>query len=104
MARNNASLAHPNELLLGEAEARLVINGARSPLTYIDDKSGWLMGLGDEPHVGADYSSSETPSPVPREVTHVVKARASWLGSLVDSLINSTATSRAARATFSVTS
>lgn len=36
--RNKASLAHPNEMLLGEVEARLVINVARSLLLYIDGK------------------------------------------------------------------
>ena len=36
--RNNASLAHPNDLLLGPTEARLVINVARSLLMYIDGK------------------------------------------------------------------
>ncbi len=38
--RNNASLAHPNDLLLGPTEARLVINVARSLLMYIDGKVG----------------------------------------------------------------
>jgi hypothetical protein len=36
--RNNASVAHPNENLLEEAEAKLVINAARTILHYIDAK------------------------------------------------------------------
>lgn len=36
--RNNASVAHPNEHLLGPAEAQLVINVGRSLLGYIDSK------------------------------------------------------------------
>lgn len=36
--RNRASLAHPNPDLLGQDEARLVINMARSLLRYFDDK------------------------------------------------------------------
>lgn len=38
--RNNASLAHPNEALLDEHEALLVINTARSLLLYLDRKLG----------------------------------------------------------------
>ena len=34
--RNQASVAHPNETLLGEAEARLVINVGRTLLNYLD--------------------------------------------------------------------
>jgi len=34
--RNKASLAHPNAELLGEAEAVLMLNVARSLLTYLD--------------------------------------------------------------------
>ena len=36
--RNRASVAHPNEFLLEEAEARLVLNGATTILGYIDSK------------------------------------------------------------------
>ncbi len=36
--RNRASVAHPNEELLGDEEARLVINVGRSLLTYLDAK------------------------------------------------------------------
>jgi hypothetical protein len=36
--RNQASVAHPNEMLLDEPEALLVINVVRSLLTYIDAK------------------------------------------------------------------
>lgn len=36
--RNKASVAHPNEVLLSEPEAMLVINVARSLMRYIDDK------------------------------------------------------------------
>ena len=38
--RNNASVAHPNEQLLGRNEAQLVINVGRSLLSYIDGKLG----------------------------------------------------------------
>ena len=38
--RNNASVAHPNEQLLGPNEAQLVINIGRSLLSYIDGKLG----------------------------------------------------------------
>ena len=36
--RNNASAAHPNESLLGENEALLAINAARTIFAYIDSK------------------------------------------------------------------
>lgn len=36
--RNQTSVAHPNAMLLGEAEARLVINAARTILGYLDEK------------------------------------------------------------------
>jgi hypothetical protein len=36
--RNQASVAHPNALLLGEPEARLIINVGRTLLTYLDGK------------------------------------------------------------------
>lgn len=36
--RNRASVAHPNELLLEEAEARLVLNGAMTILGYVELK------------------------------------------------------------------
>jgi len=34
--RNNATLAHPNPILLDEPEAMLVINAARTLLHYLD--------------------------------------------------------------------
>ena len=36
--RNNASVAHPNDRLVGEPEARLVINVVRTLLNYLEDK------------------------------------------------------------------
>ncbi|OLE26141.1 MAG: hypothetical protein AUG49_08880 [Catenulispora sp. 13_1_20CM_3_70_7] len=36
--RNNASVAHPNERLLGREEASLVINAGRTLLSYLDAK------------------------------------------------------------------
>jgi hypothetical protein len=36
--RNNASMAHPNSALMGEAEAVLVINTVRTLLTYLEAK------------------------------------------------------------------
>jgi hypothetical protein len=36
--RNNATVAHRNQALLGREEAGLVINVARSLLTYLDGK------------------------------------------------------------------
>lgn len=36
--RNNASVAHPNEQLIGEPEARLVINTVRTLLSYFESK------------------------------------------------------------------
>ena len=36
--RNRASVAHPNESLLEDPEAMLVINSARTVLHYIDAK------------------------------------------------------------------
>jgi hypothetical protein len=36
--RNNASVAHPNQALLGREEAQLVINVGRSLLVYLDSK------------------------------------------------------------------
>ena len=36
--RNNASVAHPNDQLVGEPEARLVINVVRTLLNYLEDK------------------------------------------------------------------
>jgi hypothetical protein len=38
--RNKATLAHPNESVLEEAEAMLVINGVRTLLHYLDSKLG----------------------------------------------------------------
>jgi hypothetical protein len=40
--RNNASLAHPNEFLLGDAEAKLVVNACRTILHYLEMKLGDL--------------------------------------------------------------
>jgi Abortive infection C-terminus len=36
--RNNASVAHPNEQLIGEPEALLVINTVRTLLSYFESK------------------------------------------------------------------
>jgi len=36
--RNNASVAHPGRQLVGEAEARLVINTVRTVLNYLEDR------------------------------------------------------------------
>lgn len=36
--RNSASLAHPNETLLSDAEARLAINAGKTVFAYIDEK------------------------------------------------------------------
>lgn len=38
--RNNASVAHPNEELLGEPEARLMVNAVRTLFHYIREKVG----------------------------------------------------------------
>jgi hypothetical protein len=38
--RNNASVAHPNEQLLGEAEARLAINAGKTVFAYVEEKLG----------------------------------------------------------------
>ena len=38
--RNNASAAHPNEILLGDAEARLVINAGKTVFAYPDESLG----------------------------------------------------------------
>ncbi|HEY1530015.1 MAG TPA: abortive infection family protein, partial [Galbitalea sp.] len=38
--RNNASLAHPNEALLNDAEARLAINAGKTVFAYVDEKVG----------------------------------------------------------------
>jgi hypothetical protein len=40
--RNNASLAHPNGMLLEQAEAMLVINGTRTLLHYLNSKLGTI--------------------------------------------------------------
>jgi len=45
--RNKASVAHPNQALLPEAEAMLVINSVRSILCYIDAKIHRNMIRGD---------------------------------------------------------
>lgn len=36
--RNNASLAHPNETLLDDAEARLAINAGKTVFAYVDER------------------------------------------------------------------
>jgi len=36
--RNNASVAHPNEELVGDSEAVLVINTVRTMLSYLESK------------------------------------------------------------------
>lgn len=36
--RNRASVAHPNAVLLGDCEARLVLNAGRTVFTYLDEK------------------------------------------------------------------
>lgn len=38
--RNNASVAHPNVMLLGEPEARLALNAGRTIFAYVDEKLG----------------------------------------------------------------
>jgi hypothetical protein len=38
--RNTASVAHPNESLIGDAEAMLVVNACRTILHYLDSKLG----------------------------------------------------------------
>jgi len=38
--RNNASVAHPNQDLLGRDEAQLIINVGRSLLSYLDAQLG----------------------------------------------------------------
>jgi hypothetical protein len=38
--RNRATVAHPNEMLLDEPEAMLVINTVRTLLHYLDAKLG----------------------------------------------------------------
>lgn len=42
--RNNASVAHPNAELLGEAEAHLAINAARTVFAFLDAKLGATSG------------------------------------------------------------
>jgi hypothetical protein len=44
--RNNASVAHPNEILLSDAEARLAINAGKTVFAYVDEK----IGLGSPAH------------------------------------------------------
>jgi hypothetical protein len=36
--RNNASMAHPSDRLMSDAEAVLIINTVRTLLTYLDEK------------------------------------------------------------------
>jgi len=38
--RNNASLAHPNDEFLVDADARLAINAGRTVFAYVDEKAG----------------------------------------------------------------
>ncbi len=42
--RNNGSMAHPNQALLGEAEAMLAINAGRTILAYLDAKISVAAG------------------------------------------------------------
>ncbi|WP_081901286.1 hypothetical protein [Ferrimicrobium acidiphilum] len=44
-ARNQASVAHPNQELLDETQARLVTNVGRSLLSHLDAKLSWKCGL-----------------------------------------------------------
>jgi hypothetical protein len=41
--RNNASVAHPNEQLIGEPEALLLINTVRTLLSYFENKRRQVM-------------------------------------------------------------
>lgn len=41
--RNNASLAHPNQTLLNDAEARLAINAGKTVFAYVDEKVGLAL-------------------------------------------------------------
>lgn len=43
--RNRASVAHPNQVLLDETDARLVINVARTIFHYLDAKVGTFKGV-----------------------------------------------------------
>lgn len=47
--RNNASLAHPNEILLDDAEARLAINAAKTVFAYVDEKINLRLPEGVAP-------------------------------------------------------
>lgn len=47
--RNRASVAHPNDALLPQAEAMLVLNAARSVLRYVDDKLKDYLAADDLP-------------------------------------------------------
>lgn len=49
--RNNASLAHPNEVLLEDAEARLAINAGKTVFAFVDEKAGVVNG---EPQAGSE--------------------------------------------------
>lgn len=49
--RNNASLAHPNEVLLGDAEARLAINAGKTVSAFVDEKAGVVN---DEPQADSE--------------------------------------------------
>lgn len=44
--RNNASVAHPNQDLLSDAEARLAINAGKTVFAYVDEKLG-IRARGD---------------------------------------------------------
>jgi abortive infection Abi-like protein len=55
--RNRASVAHPNEELLGRDEAQLVINVGRSLLSYLDGKLAAEEG--------------RAPSRTPRSLSHI---------------------------------
>jgi hypothetical protein len=59
--RNQASVAHPNESLLGEAEARLVLNGAKTILAYLDEKLTEKPASQSPGVPGYDYDEDEEP-------------------------------------------
>jgi hypothetical protein len=58
--RNNASIAHPNRALVGEAEAVLVINTVRTLLTYLEAKQRETDG---RPDLDGDAAEQSRTSP-----------------------------------------
>jgi hypothetical protein len=58
--RNSASVAHPNQDLLGREEAQLVINVGRSLLVYLDSKIA-LGSVREPEQVVRGTSSAEYP-------------------------------------------